>query len=305
MKSLFMKRILRVFSAAFLAVNLPAGSRSSANYSVPADTTDAGGQRAASAAYTHDGSIGGIGGISTAVPKVARHGYVGQLYEIAGLGLGANPLTIPETGTRQLSAAATADDGTHVAVSASSVSWSVVNGPISSIDASGLATAGNVYQNTAATVGGSLGAYNGTLGLTVVNVGGDDYLSYAGDGINDAWQVQYFGEENLLARPERDPDGDLQDNYFEYYANTEPTNAASKFSLSIANVPGQPAQKDVIFSPRFPSRIYDVHYRDNLAAALWGPLFGSLTNDAATVRTVRDLNATGNQKYYRVRISIP
>ena len=42
-----------------------AGSRSSASNNVPADSTDAGGRRATSAAYSHDGSIGGIAGVGT------------------------------------------------------------------------------------------------------------------------------------------------------------------------------------------------------------------------------------------------
>ena len=45
-----------------------AGPRTSAsaNYKVATDTADAGGKRATSAAYTNDGSAGGIAGLSTA-----------------------------------------------------------------------------------------------------------------------------------------------------------------------------------------------------------------------------------------------
>jgi hypothetical protein len=300
-----MKTVLAMFAVGLTAATALAGSRSSANYSVPADTTAAGGRRATSANYSNDGNIGGIGGISVAATKVAKHGYIGQLYDISGLSLAATPTTINEGGTRQLGASSVADDGTTVPVNASQVSWNVVSGPIISISAGGLATAGNVYQNTAATIGGRLQSYSNTLALTVLNIGIDDYGIYAGDGINDAWQVQYFGEGNPNARPLLDPDGDGQNNYFEYFADTNPTNALSKFNLSIALVLGSPTQKDIIFSPRWPIRVYDVQYRDNLTSSLWGPLTGTTTNDVATTRTVRDLNATGDTKFYRVQISFP
>jgi len=300
-----MKTILVRFGWLFLAASAFAGSRSSASYSVPADVADAGGNRAISANYSNDGSAGGIGGISAAVPTIAKHGYIGQLYDLAGLSLSATPVTINELGTRQIGAVAVADDTTVSPLNPGTLVWGVVSGPISSVSPAGLATAGIVYQTTAAVVFGRRGSLSNTLGLSVLNVGIDDYLSYAGDGVNDAWQVQYFGEENSAALGSRDPDGDGQSNYFEYYVDTQPTNAASKFNLSIANVAAQPTRKDIIFSPRWPTRVYDVQYRDDLVLSGWGALTGSTTNDAAQVRTVRDLNATGSQKHYRVRISIP
>src|SRR6266508_2837105 len=120
MKGCFMKRVLVTFAAGLTAATAIAGSRSSANYS-------------------NDGNIGGIGGISVVATKVAKHGYIGQLYDISGLTLAATPTTINEGGTRQLGAASVADDGTTVPVNASQVSWNVVSGPIISISASGLA----------------------------------------------------------------------------------------------------------------------------------------------------------------------
>ena len=54
-----------------LAASAHAGPRTSTDYTVPADTTDAGGQRATSTAYTNDGSLGGITGISTVASPAA------------------------------------------------------------------------------------------------------------------------------------------------------------------------------------------------------------------------------------------
>ena len=87
-----------------LASTASAASRSSANYLVPADTVDAGGSRTASANYAIDASLGGIGGIgSAAAPDVlAKHSYVGQLFQVVGLSVTASPTNVNEIATRQL-----------------------------------------------------------------------------------------------------------------------------------------------------------------------------------------------------------
>lgn len=54
------------------ALQLHADPRTSTNYTVPTDTTDAGGKRATSAAYTNDGSAGALAGISPLSPHLPR-----------------------------------------------------------------------------------------------------------------------------------------------------------------------------------------------------------------------------------------
>ena len=58
--------------------------RTSTDYAVTTDTTDAGGQQATSISYTNHGSVGGIAGISTVASpaETVKHGYIGQLYEV-------------------------------------------------------------------------------------------------------------------------------------------------------------------------------------------------------------------------------
>ena len=212
-----------------------AGPRTSTNYSVPTDTADAGGNRTTSAAYTHDGSAGGIVGISTvaAPAETAKSGYVGQLYDVTGLTPTAATTNVNEGATLQLGAWQALDDSTFLAVPAASVAWSTVNGPLS-ISSGGLATAGAVYQNTSATAQGIALGFTGTLGLTVVNTLPDNFGTYAADGITDAWQVQYFGEGNALAAPGVDADGDGQNNLTEFRAGYIPTNASSRFTTRSA-----------------------------------------------------------------------
>ena len=284
-----------------------AGPRSSANYSVPAESVDAGGAKAASVNYSNDGSLGGIGGMSTAAAPAltAKHSYIGQLYEVTNLLLFALPAPVNEGTTSQLTAQAVLDDASLLTLANTQVAWSIVNGPINSINASGLTTAAIVYQNTPATVRGDFAGKFGMLGLTVINVGIDNFGSYAGDGIDDAWQVLNFGLNNPNAGPTNDPDGDGQNNFFEYTAGTIPIDALSKFNLSIAQVFGQPNQKNVVFSPRFPNRTYAVQFRTNLISGSFAPLGGTTITDLGTERTVTDLNATGASKFYRVQISFP
>lgn len=293
-----------------LAPFAEAAPRMSADYSIATETADAGGRRSTSAHYTHDGSGGQLGGISTVASpaETAKHGYLGQLYEVTGLLVGSASSNVNETATLQLAAWEVLDDASLLVVSAASVSWAVVSGPITGITAGGLATAGAVYQNTAASVQGTLGAFNDTHNLTVIETIADNFGAYAGDTLGDAWQVLYFGQPpNANAAPLIDPDGDGQTNLFEHTAGLVPTDAASRFALTIAPVPGQPGQKKIVFSPLVLTggRAYAVEFRLDLATGPWVPLTGTTQSDMGSERTVTDLNATDARKFYRVEIATP
>ena len=290
-----------------LASSAFAGSRSSASYVVPADSADAGGRRATSAAYSHDGSIGGIAGVGTvaAPQEVAKHGYLGQIYNATSLALSANPTNVNEGATRQLAARALLDDGTALNLAPANVGWSPASGPILSISAGGLLTAADVYEDTLATVQGTWRGLGATLGLRVMNSENDNFGTYASDGIDDAWQVQYFGVGNPNAAPGVDGDGDGQPTGYEYYAGSNPVDGNSFFRFRIEAVPGQPTHKNLVFSPRVPNRIYAVHYKLDFNATDWEKLDGFTVLDAGPQRTVTDTNAVDTTKFYRVEISIP
>lgn len=289
-----------------LATAAHAGPRTSTSYNISTDTTDAGGKRATSTNYTNDGSAGGAVGISTvAVPaETAKHGYIGQLTEVTALQLATAPTTVNETATRQLSAKQVLDDLTTNAVLANSINWSIVSGPLSSINSNGLATAATVYQNTAATAQGIFAGNTGTLGLTVLDTIADNFGTYAGDGIGDDWQFQYFGLNNAKAAPAADPDFDGHNNLFEFTAGIIPTDAASKFNWRIDPVPGFPVQKKLIFSPRFVNRTYTVKTATTLGVPMT-TLTGSTFSDNGNERTVTDTSATGGAKFYSVEIVKP
>jgi len=294
-------------AAACVSLTATAATRTSANYSLTTETVDSGGRKTTSAAYSNDGSLGDIGGVSTAGASVqtARHSYIAQLYEVTGVTLSANPTNVNESAARQVSASAALDDATVLNLSSSSVGWDVVSGPITSINPSGLATAAVVYQNEPATVRGTFEGQTGTLGLQVLNVNNDNFGTYAGDALDDAWQVEYFGLNNPSAAPGIDPDGDGQTNRYEYVVGTIPTDVASQFHFRIEDVPELPNRKNLIFSPTFPSRTYLPEYRTNLSVGMFAPVPLSATSDAGTERTVTDLEATNAFRFYRIHITFP
>ena len=302
-----MKTCIALFLALLTAAS-HAGPRTSANYSIATDTADAGGKRATSASYTNDGSAGGVAGLSTvaAPAETAKAGYIGQLYDVTGL-MVSGASSVNETATLQLAAWQFLDDTSLLAVSANSVAWGVVSGPVSGISVAGLATAGTVYQATAASVQGAFGGFTGTLNLTVLDTIPDNFGSYAGDGVGDDWQVQYFGQPpNANAGPAVDFDHTGQTNLFKYIAGLNPLDPASRFTLTVQSVPGQPAQKNLVFAPRLTDRTYTVTSRPALTTGSYVPLTNpSAPSDAGPQRTITDLGATGAAKFYRVEITKP
>ena len=133
----------------------------------------------------------------------------------------------------------------------------------------------------------------------------DNFGSYAGDGLADDWQFEYFGLGNPLAAPLLDPDGDGQNNAFEFTAGLIPTDPLSRFTLTIAPVPGQPGQKTVIFDPIVAGRSYTVMTSPDLSLGSWGPLTGASASDDGVERTVTDSAGGGTRKFYQIEITKP
>lgn len=287
-------------------IALSLSSTTFASSVVTTSTIDGGGRRTASANYTMDGSVGGIGGISSASADTAKDGYIGQLTEVVSVTVTSTPNIVNENGTSQLSGKATMDDSTVSALAGSDVAWNGPVYPLASIDGSGLATAAAVYATTNGTFTGFYLGGSGSGILAVIDSNPDNFGSYAGDGLADSWQVQYFGLNNTNAAPGKDVDGTGQNNLFKYVAGLDPTNRASIFVLKIANVTGQPGQKNLIFNPLATGRTYTIESKTNLVGGSYAALAGfsgPLTN--VNQVTVTDLIATQTSKFYHVHISLP
>jgi hypothetical protein len=290
---------------AALCLPLQATARTSANFSIAVETTDSGGLRATSANYTNDGSAGLVAGVSTTVTGTAKAGYIAQFFDVTGLVIGAASSDINETGTLQLSARQVLDDASFLPLDPGAVAWSPVSGPITSVSNSGLVTADVVYQNSPASVQGSSGGFTGSIFLNILDTIPDNFGTYAGDGLADGWQVQYFGLSNPKAGPNVDATGTGQTNLFKYVAGLNPTDPTSRFVVNIQAVPGQPGQMQVVFSPVVSGSTYTVVSKSNLSDSTWAALSSSTQSDSGQQRAVTDSGFGGTKKFYRVNVSKP
>jgi len=285
---------------------LYAGTRTSVDYTMSADTFDSGGQRVTSILYTNDGSTELVAGISAAQAQtVMKGGFVAQLTDVTAITLTAPQSTVAEGATIQIEAFELLDDNSRSYVAPQSVSWSVLSGPLTTGSTSGLLTAAAVYQDTAATAHATHLGFQASLALTVMNTGTDDYGSYAGDGLPDTWQVQYFGTNNPKAGPNVDAAGTGQTNLFKYVAGLNPTDPTSRLAVNIQKVPGQPGQMQIVIFPVGAGSTYTVVTKSNLSDPTWAPLTSSTQSDIGQQRTVTDLSPSSTRKFYRVNISKP
>jgi hypothetical protein len=232
-----------------------------------------------------------------------KSGYIAQITRGTGLTLTAPSASMEETSTLQLGARLALDDATFLTVPAAGVVWRSA-APVS-VSATGLATAGAVYENTDVTVVGDHAGFTGVLLLGVVNILPDNFGLYASDGVDDDWQVFYFGKDNPDANGRQDPDGDGQTNQFEFTAGLIPTDPASRFTLKLVPVAGRPTQKRAIFGPLVTGRAYTVEYSTSLTRDTWQRLTSAMESDDGNERTVTDTAATEPTKFYRVIVTKP
>lgn len=300
-----MKRLL-FLSFILLATSAAAAMRSSANYSVN-DVNDLAGNLSASTNYNSTASAanGVANNLSYSTNYLTKNGFAGQLFEVMGFVLDANSFSLAEGGSLQLFAAHLLDDGTRQRFQNTDVTWSILDGPLTSITSDGLVTADVVYTNTTANVQGIYGSSNSNLLLTVLNTNPDDFPGYANDGIDDDWQVQYFGlPPNPNAAPGVDADGSGLGNYFKFLAGLNPLDG-SRFLISTNKVSGDPSQFQVKFKPLVAGRTYLVEWTTGVTNPDWEPLSGFNYVDDGDQRTVTDFNALPAPKFYRVQISKP
>ncbi len=296
-----MKFTIAAYFGLLLALAESRGADST-NYSLTPATFDVGGQHMASASYSVDASLGGIGSqdVATGSPYMVREGYAGQLFEVATLMVATVNSNLDENASVVLNPYATLTDGTKL--SPALLVWSC-SGGIASVSPAGLVTAANVWANTSGTVWGSFGSKRVTQNFWVLDSDPDDFGLYASDGIPDWWQAQYFGTNNPSGMALADADGTGQNNYFKYIAGLNPTNPASIFELSLSNA--LPAGLKVLtFSPRYTNRTYTVQYVNALGTA-FSNLLQVTVADNGTTRAVTDTNANTTSRFYRVRISYP
>ena len=280
-----------------------AESRTSAHYSLTAETQNLSGERVTSPSYRMDVTAGDPGVTSASATGTLQGGFAGQLTEFASLVLSAEQNSVAENATRQLSVMLTLDDGTLVILPANMLFWAVQNGPGAGVSSDGLFRAGSVYLDATATASASYGGLAGMVDITIINVTHDDFGAYAGDGLGDDWQHQHFGSDNPSAAPDQDPDNDGLSNLFEYTAGLDPTSADSVFRQVIARDASQPSFRSIVFGPISPEVIYTVESSPALGKeANWQPLTDFTVVEVTGQRTVTDTGTPSPVRFYRIRL---
>lgn len=192
----------------------------SANYSLLPQAVDAAGLTGNSASYrgtfsTAPGAAG-AGGVCR-----LRSGYAGQL-DLTAIHLTVSPSMVNESSTTQLTASYVTDAGAVTAIAPNDVTWAILSGPLAAITPSGAVTALTVWEDTSAAVLATWSGTTGALAFTVRDTVPDNFAPYAGDHLPDAWEVQHFGLNGILAGPHDDHDGDGVENIEELAFGTDP-----------------------------------------------------------------------------------
>ena len=231
--------------------------------------------------------------------------FTGQLYDVSSFAVSADPATVNERETRQLTAEATLDDATRLTVSPGDVLWNETSPAIDSISAAGLVTAGTVFEDTVANLTGSYQSISDADGfdLTVRNTTSDDFGAYAADGIDDDWQVGYFGlPPNPLAAPTANDDHDRDNNLTEFLAGFDPTDPDSFLDFKMMDVGGTIATFQL--NKAIPNRTYRLMENPDLQGSFTEVLTFTVPNEE-TDKTVQDPGAPVGANFYQLQIERP
>jgi len=126
----------------------------------------------------------------------------------------------------------------------------------------------------------------------VLRLGGTDT---DGDGMDDDWEMAYFG---TLARDGTgDFDGDGQTDLQEFLAGTDPTNSGSILRVLTLTPLGGGGTR-VIWAAA-PGKRYQVQFKDNLSDSGWTNLPG-VAIASGTTAAMMDGEGLGNRRFYRV-----
>jgi Tol biopolymer transport system component len=135
------------------------------------------------------------------------------------------------------------------------------------------------------------GDYNERRDIFVVKLGFDDSDN---DGMDDDWEVAYFG--NLSRDGAGDQDGDGQSDLRESLAGTDPTNGGSILRvLTVTPIAG--GSTTIIWSA-VAGRNYVVQYKDSLDATDWTNASGVIAADSTSMSF--NHSSASAQRYYRV-----
>ena len=138
------------------------------------------------------------------------------------------------------------------------------------------------------------------------------------NGVSDGWEWSNF--TNLTTSSSGDNDGDGVNNYAEYLAGTQPTNANSKFRMTSCTTPVATSNHQVAVTTE-PGRKYTIYWAEGkLTNGITWRLFASTntgvwieTSPVSTNRIFTDTEGTnttghapvGGVRYYKVKVGMP
>jgi hypothetical protein len=272
-------------------------------YSITAASLDPAGGRSTTAAYRHDSNLGATASqTASTVAYQGAAGFSSMLRDAVGFQI--LPGSVAEAAATQLSLRQVLDDGTQTSVSAAAATWGLTSGP-ASVNTTGLLTTQNVAAATDATLQITFSGFTAPGTVTVQNSIPDNFGPYASDGLDDGWQVQYFGANNPLAAPNLDPDGDGHTNLFEFTAGLVPTSGTSRFTIILEAVPSQPGQKRLVFQPAVNGRTFTLQKSTTLAPGSWVTVSGASVSGNNGSQILTDTAAADPRSFYRVQINVP
>lgn len=117
------------------------------------------------------------------------------------------------------------------------------------------------------------------------------------DGLDDDWELAYFGE--LLADGFGDFDGDGVSNLAEFIAGTDPTNRDLYLRVFVSRSAISGAR--TVYWVSSPGRLYRVLYRDNLRDGPWLPA-GPVVRAVSRESFIEDTSEVTSEIYYRVQV---
>jgi dipeptidyl aminopeptidase/acylaminoacyl peptidase len=137
--------------------------------------------------------------------------------------------------------------------------------------------------------------HNQASDVFVLGLAPPAFVDSDGDGMDDAWEMQYFG--TLARNGTGDFDGDGVSDLVEFQTGTDPTDPMSYFHATVVST--GPSHGTIISWPAVPGRTYHVQFKSNLSDSNWQDLGASIVfvgkrgyaNDTSTVI---------NQRFYRV-----
>lgn len=139
------------------------------------------------------------------------------------------------------------------------------------------------------------GDYNDTQDIFVLRLANGDSDA---DGLDDAWELAYFGDLSHDGSSDADHDG-LTDRH-ELRAGTDPTNEGSVLRALVLAPVGGP--QTTLIWPAAQSRQYQVQFKRSLADPGWSALETTVTASGNTARATDDQGGLDAARFYRILV---